>query len=169
MSSAFAFLAPPSTIGKLVARGPQRGRQYRRCGAVTPIAGRPSSFPNARGFSEEDKNGAVVGDDIKLPLKQDVLPEKMDMPELEALDVPEEGGSGIKPGKGAEVFVPPVPIAGRGATEGSKWLTFYTEDENRTPYYFNKETGETQWCAAAFCLHRIILIIKNYYGIVHAL
>ena len=34
---------------------------------------------------------------------------------------------------------------GEGGAWGSDWDTYYTEDENRTPYYVNRVTGTTQW------------------------
>lgn len=115
---------------RLAARGIRGGRQHRRprgC-AVAPVAmGRPSSFPDAKGFSEENKSGFEVGG----PMTEEV---KADVQDMDGV---------INPGKGVEVAAPPTPISGN--IEGSKWLTFYTEDESRTPYYFNQVTGETKW------------------------
>lgn len=136
MSAATAFLAPPSAINRLVARG-AKGKTYRRCAAVTPIAGRPSSYPDAKGFSEEDKSGTAVGEEQK----QEVLPAVREQPQLEALAV----DGGINPGVSPTFEAPPTPIS--GGNQGSKWLTFYTR-EDRTPYYFNQVTGETQWCVS---------------------
>ena len=47
---------------------------------------------------------------------------------------------------GTPMEKPPITgVAGGGAAEGSNWETFYTDDEQRRPYYRNKKTGVTQW------------------------
>ena len=132
MSAVSAFLAPPSAVkNKLAARV---HRTYRRC-AVTPMAGRPSSFTDANGFSEEDKNGTTMGDDMKMPEKK----EKEWGPPPEA-KVP-EGETPDPQGQGEEVVQAQERIQ---SNQGSKWQTFYTE--NGQPYYYNMLTEEVQWC-----------------------
>ena len=132
MSAVSAFLAPPSAVKiKLTARV---HRTYRRC-AVTPMAGRPSSFPDAKGFSEEDKNGATVGDVMQMPEKKEKEwgpPPEMKVP---------EGGAPEPQGQGEEVMDMDLRIR---SNQGSKWQTFYAEDGK--PYYFNMLTEEVQWC-----------------------
>ena len=152
MSAVSSFLAPPSTFARLAARS----RTRRRPRACTVTAGRPSSFPDATGFSEENKSGASMGEkshvsagELLAEEMQEVKAQKQQQQEQEPpqpTTAPrgEEVDGVINPGVAPVFPRTQVPISGQSSA--SKWLTFYTDDEDRTPYFFNQVTGETQWC-----------------------
>ena len=149
MSAASAVLSAPSVADLFATRGKSRRPPRGRGHAVAPVAGRPSSFANARGFSEDNKSGAVVvekpaaavvQEPAEAVVKESARTAEDELPPIDKVD------EVVRPGQGVSFEAPPTPISGKGALQGSKWMTFYTEDENRTPYYFNTETGETKWC-----------------------
>jgi hypothetical protein len=145
MSAVSAFLAPPSALHRLA---PRKDAHPRRCAAVAPVAGRPSSYPDATGFSEENKSGAGVGDEVVAapPVQQNMTEAEMAEGNQTPGNMTVDGV--IRAGKAAEFKAPNRPMSANA--EGSKWVTFCTEDEARTPYYYNKVTGETTWCVLAF-------------------